>query len=70
MFVSQVIASKNAIAFRRAAGELNEGCWGKSTLLFQHKCVQQLRGTRKGGAFAGAQRRLFLKLKERQGQFM
>jgi len=33
-FLSQVIASKNAIAFRRAAGELNEGCWGRSTLLF------------------------------------
>ena len=33
-FLSQVIASKNAVAFRRAAGELNEGCWGRSTLLF------------------------------------
>jgi len=51
MTVSQVIASKNAIAFRRAAGELNAGCWGKSTLLFQQKCVQQLRGTRWVGAF-------------------
>jgi len=56
--VSQVIASKNAIAFRRAAGELNAGCWGKSTLLFQHKCVQQLRGTRRVGTFVGAQCRL------------
>jgi hypothetical protein len=49
MFQSQVIESSNAVAFRRAAASSNEGCWGKSTLLFQHKCVQQLRGTRKGG---------------------
>ena len=37
---------------------MNEGCWGKSTLPFRHKCVQQLRGTRKGGTFVGAQCRL------------
>ncbi|AMC11922.1 hypothetical protein Lupro_11880 [Lutibacter profundi] len=45
--VKQVIASKNAVAFRRAAGELNEGV-GVIARCHRHKCVQQLRGTRKG----------------------
>jgi len=44
-------------------GELNGGCWSDSTLPFRHKCVQQLRGTRKGWS-------VFLKLRERQVQFM
>jgi len=38
---------------------LSEGGGGRARCQ-GHKCVPRLRGTRKGGAFAGAQRRLFL----------
>ncbi len=46
--VLQVIASKNAVAFRRAASELNEGVVVIACCQ-RHKCVAQLRGTRKVG---------------------
>ena len=62
MFVSQVIESSNAIAFRRAAGELNEGCWGRSTLLF---CISAC-----NNYVVHARVAEFLKLWKKQVQFM
>jgi len=41
-------AAINAVAFKRAASELSEGVVAKARCQRQ-KCVQQLRGTRKGG---------------------
>jgi len=45
------LRSKNAVAFKRAASELSEGVVARARC-HRHKCVQQLRGTRKvGGVF-------------------